>query len=159
MSAVAITEYIGGEFTAFENSFTPMLQIGICTKSQYQDTAKDFLSFALSEAVQGTDYYAGFPVNTACLEKLAAADRSDAEAETAIVTADGGQEIFQISAYSRETAERLLALCKGLDKPKKEDAKIREVLIESLGGYLSGTEDIEEVVTKIEAGLKMYLAE
>lgn len=159
MFAVAITEYIGGEFTAFENSFTPMMQIGICTKSSYQDTARDFLGFVLSEAVQGTDYYAGFPVNTACLEELAAADRSGVQAETTIETADGGEEIFQISTYSRETAGKLLELCKGLDKPQKEDAKIREVLIESLGGYLSGIESMEEAITKIEAGLKMYLAE
>lgn len=159
MFAVAITEYIKGDFTAFENSFTPMMQIGICTKSQYQDTAKDFLGFALSEAVQGTDYYSGFPVNTACLEKLAAADRSDIGAETTIETEDGGEEVFQILAYSQEIAGKLLDLCKALDKPAKEDEKIREVLIESLGDYLTGTETVEDAVTKIEAGLKMYLAE
>lgn len=159
MFDVAITDYIKGDFAAFESSFTPLLQIGICTKSKYQDTAKDFLSFALSEAVQGTDYYSGFPINTACLEKLAAADRSDKGAETTIETEDGGEEIFEILDYSQETAGKLLDLCKALVKPKKEDEKIREVLTESLGDYLSDAETVEDAIVKIEAGLKMYLAE
>ena len=40
-----------------------------------------------------------------------------------------------------------------------EDAKIREVLIEALGGYLEGSQSREDTVQKIEDGLKMYLAE
>lgn len=159
MFQVAITDYIKGDFTAFENCFIPMMQVGICTKSKYQDTAKDFISFALSEAVQGTDYFEGFPINTVCLEKLAAADRSDIAAETTIETEDGGEEVFLISDYSQETAGKLLALCKGLNQPVKEDAKIREVLTESLGDYLTGAETVEDAIVKIEAGLKMYLAE
>ena len=159
MFAVAITDYIKGEFTAFENSFTPMIQMGICAKSSHQDTAKDFLKFVLSEKVQGTDYYEGFPVNTSCLVALAAADRSDAAASTTITTEDGGEVEFNIMPYSRETAQKLLDICNGLNKPVVEDAKIREVMIESLGGYLSGSENVEEVLDKMEAGLKMYLAE
>lgn len=159
MFAVAITDYIRGGFTAFENSFTPMMQMGICSKSKYQDTAKDFVGFALSEAVQGTDYYEGFPVNRSCLEALAAADRSNIAAATTITTADGGEEEFNILPYSQETAQKLLDICNALDKPVKEDTKIREVLIDSLGGYLSGSENVETAVDKVEAGLKMYLAE
>ena len=66
---------------------------------------------------------------------------------------------FNIMPYSRETAQKLLDICNGLNKPVVEDAKIREVMIESLGGYLSGSENVEEVLDKMEAGLKMYLAE
>lgn len=159
MFAVAITDYIKGEFTAFENSYIPMIQMGICSKSKFQDTAKDFIGFVLSETVQGTDYYEGFPVNTSCLETLAAADRSDITACTTITTEDGGEEEFNIMPYSQETAQKLLDICNNLDKPVKEDAKIREVLIENLGGYLLHGESVEVTIDKMEAGLKMYLAE
>ena len=159
MFAVAITEYINGEFTAFENSFTPMVQMGICSKSKHQNTAKDFIEFVLSEKVQGTDYYEGFPVNTSCLKALAAADRSDAAAFTTITTEDGGEEDFNIMPYSQEIAQRLVNICNALDKPRKEDEKIREVLIENLGEYLTGMENVDVVIDKMEAGLKMYLAE
>lgn len=155
---MSIVNYIKGDFTAFDNSFIPSVQMGICAKSRYKDTAKDFLRFALSETIQDTDYYSGFPVRLSSLEKQSRADRSEAEAETAIMV-DGGYEVFQIKDYSEDIAERLVTLCKGLDKPVKEDSKIREVLIEALEGYLTGDQSKEETIQKIESGLKMYLAE
>ena len=159
MSGVAMTDYIKGDFTAFENSFTPLMETGISAKSKYQDIAKDFLKFALSDKVQDTDYYGGFPVNAGSLERQAAKDRSDFSAAISIETDDGGEEIFEIKPYKQETANKLVELCKSLDRPRQEDAKIREVLIGSLGDYLGGTGDLDEAVSKIEAGLKMYLAE
>lgn len=159
MYDIAITDYIKGEFTAFENSFEPVMEMGICTKSQHQDAAKDFLRFALSEAVQGTDSYEGFPVNRASLEKLAAMDRSEYEVVTSIVGDDGSAQMFEIKPYGQETAQKLVEICNTLDKPCRKDVKIREALIDALGGYLNGSSSLEETVDKIEADLKMYLAE
>lgn len=158
MFPIAIVDYIQGSFAAYENSFLPLLQTGICAKSRYQDTAMDFLRLALSESVQDKDHYLGFPVNLASLEKQAHEDRSESEAFTSI-EAEGGEVEFAIRQYSDETAEALLAICKALDKPAAEDAKIREVLIEALGAYLEGSQTNEATVQRIEDGLKMYLAE
>ncbi len=158
MFPMAIVDYIKGEFTAFESSFIPSVQTGICAKSPYIETAKDFLRFALSEEIQDTDYYSGFAVNLASLEKQAKQDRSEAEAETAIEV-DGGYEVFEVKCYPQETADKLMALCKTLNKPVMEDSKIREVLIETLEGYLNGKQSKEETIQAIEGGLKMYLAE
>jgi len=155
---MAIRDYIKGEFTAFEGCFIPSVQAGICTKSRYLDTAKDFLRYALSEEIQDTDYYSGFPVNYVSLEKQSLADRSEAEAETAIMV-DGASVEFKILDYPQETAEELLTLCRTLDKPVMEDRKVREVLIEALEGYLTGSQSKEETIEKVEGGLKMYLAE
>lgn len=155
---IAIKDYIQGNFTAFGHSFIPSLQTGIYAKSPYKDTAMDFLRFALTEGVQDTDYYKGFPVNSASLEKQSHQDRSEAEAYTTI-EAEGGEVEFAILDYSEETADKLTALCKSLDNPVKEDEKIREVLIESLDGYLKGSQTKEAAMQQIEDGLKMYLAE
>lgn len=159
MFPLAIADYIKGDFTAFENTFIPYVEMGVSSKSEYQDIAKDFIAFCLSEEVQGQDYYIGYPINAGCMEKLAEADRSDYAAETMIDIGDGASEIFQIGAYPPETAQKLVELCKGLDRPRQEDAKIREVLIEALPQYLQGTQSLEETLDKIEGGLKMYLAE
>ena len=156
---IAVRDYVGGDFTAFENAFIPMVQTGICTKSPYADTAKDFLGFALSQSIQDTDYYNGFPINRVSLEKQTHKDRKEAEAYTTIEVEGGGEAEFPILDYSDETAEEILSLCKSLDRPVMEDDKIREVLIESLEGYLNGTQSKEETIQKIEGGLKMYLAE
>ena len=159
MFDVAMTEYIKGEFTAFENQFIPSLETAVCTKSQKQETAKDFIRFALSEQIQDQDYYSGFPVNARSLEKLARRDRSDAEAVTSITGDDGGEVVFEIKDFSETTAQKLVEICETVNRPVKEDAKIREVLIDSLGAYLRGEGELEEALSEIEKGLNMYLAE
>lgn len=159
MFPMSMVDYIKGDFTAFENRFNPSMQMGICSKSQYTDTAKDFLKFALSQQVQDMDYYDSFPVNRESLKKLAAKDRSNFMAATMIESSDGGYIEFDSKAYPKETADRLAAICEGLERPIKEDSKIREVLIECLGAYLNGTQSKEDTIQKIEDGLKMYLAE
>lgn len=158
MAPLAIAAYIQGEFTAFGDCFTPISLMGICSKSKYMETAKDFLRYVLSEEIQGTDLYSGFPVNSAALEKQKTADRSQAEAETSIEV-DGGEINFVIKDFSPEAAEKLAAECRGLSGPIKEDGKIREVLIEFLGGYLEGTQSKEDTIQMVEEALKMYLAE
>jgi len=159
MFPMSMVKYIKGDFTAFENRFIPSMQMGICAKTQYQDTALDFLQFALSGQVQDSEYNNGFPVNRDSMKKQAAKDRSDVSAAIMIETDDGGYMEFDSEAYPQETADRLAALCGTLDRPVGEDEKIRQVLIECLGGYLDGTQAKEEVIQKIEDGLKMYLAE
>lgn len=159
MFDVAITDYIKGEFAAFENQFIPSLETAVCTKSQKQETAKDFIRFALSEQIQDQDYYSGFPVNARSLEKLTLRDRSDVEAVTTIEGDDGSEVMFEIKAFPEVTAQRLAEICKTVSRPVKEDAKIREVLIDSLGSYLRGQGSLEDAVSEIEKGLNMYLAE
>ena len=159
MFIVAMKEYIKGDFAAFENAFIPYAEVGISSKSEYQDVAKDFLAFCLSEEVQGRDYYIGYPVNAKSMETLGAADNSDIAAATSIEIDEGVQEMFNIDPVSPEMAQKLITICKGLDRPYKEDSKIREVLIETLPLYFQGTQSLEETLNKIEGGLRMYLAE
>lgn len=159
ITPLSMVEYSKGEYAAFENSFYPLMQLGICTKSQYVDTAKDFLRFALSEELQDMDLYDGFPVNRKSLEKQAAEDRSEYSGYVMMMADDGEYISYEMKPYSLEEGKRLAAVCEALDRPVREDAKIYEVLTECLGGYLDGTQSKEETIQKIEAGLKMYLAE
>lgn len=159
MTSMSMVDYIKGDFTAFENSFTPSVQTGICAKSQYLDTARDFLQFALSRQVQDYEYNRGFPVNSHSLKEQSQRDRSNSVIFTIIKDDNGGDLEFEGKPYSEETAERLVALCKTLDTPTKEDSKIRETLLECLEEYLKGTRSLEGTIGKIEDGLKMYLAE
>lgn len=157
MFPMAIVDYIKGDFAAYENCFLPMLQTGINVRSKYRDTALDFLKFALSQPVQETS--SGFPVNLPSLEKLAEADRSEVAAVTTIQTAGGGEEMFDIMPYSDEVAKRLVTFCRKLERPAREDAKIREELISALPGYLDGSRSLEQTLDSLEGGLRMYLAE
>ncbi|WP_251205297.1 ABC transporter substrate-binding protein [Acetatifactor aquisgranensis] len=158
MLPMSMADYIKGDFAAFENSFEPLVQAGICAKSQHIDTAKDFLRFALSEEIQDSEYN-GFPVNRNSMETQAAKDRSEFTMVTSLEAGDGDYIQFESKAYPKETADRLVAMCQALDKSVGEDAKICEVLTENLGGYLDGSRSKEDTIQKIEDSLKMYLAE
>lgn len=159
MLPISAANLVKGSYNCLENVFYPRLEIGINSKSKYQERAKDFLVFALSEAVQSSDYYEGFPVNTAALTALAGKDRRDAEACTTIEIGEGMQQEFIIESFSAEDANGLVEMCKKVSIRAKEDSQIRQVLIEALSAYLNGSKSLEETLDSVESGLKMYLAE
>lgn len=158
MTPYAVAELLNAKVVSMENAFYPKMVIGINSRSEHVETAKDFLRFALSEEVQSVDTYEGFPVNAQALETQAAADRSMAEAYTTY-DIDGSSAEFAIKSYSAETANQLMELCRTADLCLKEDTQIEISLTESLQAYLQGQATVEEAMDAVEGSLKMYLAE
>ena len=158
MTPYAVAELLNANVVSVENAFYPKMVIGINSRSEHVEIAKDFLRFALSEELQRVDTYEGFPVNAKALETQAAADRSMAEAYTTY-DIDGSTAEFAIKAYSEETANHLMELCKAATLCLKEDTQIETSLTESLQAYLNGQASVEEAMDAVEGSLKMYLAE
>ena len=158
MMPYAVAELLNANVVSMENAFYPKMVIGINSRSEHVETAKDFLRFALSEELQSVDTYEGFPVNAKALETQAAADRSKAEAYTTY-DIDGSTAEFAIKAYSEETANHLMELCRAATLCLKEDTQIETSLTESLQAYLNGQAGVEEAMDAVEGSLKMYLAE
>lgn len=158
MTPYAVAELLNANVVSVENAFYPKMVIGINSRSEHVEIAKDFLQFALSEELQSVDTYEGFPVNAKALETQAAADRSMAEAYTTY-DIDGSTAEFAIKAYSEETANHLMELCKAATLCLKEDTQIETSLTESLQAYLNGQASVEEAMDAVEGSLKMYLAE
>ena len=158
MTPYAVAELLNANVVSVENAFYPKMVIGINSRSEHVEIAKDFLRFALSEELQSVDTYEGFPVNAKALEAQAAADRSMAEAYTTY-DIDGSTAEFAIKAYSEETAKQLMDLCKTATLCLKEDTQIETSLTESLQAYLNGQASVEEAMDAVEGSLKMYLAE
>ena len=158
MMPYAVAELLNANVVSMENAFYPKMVLGINSRSEHVETAKEFLRFALSEELQSVDTYEGFPVNAKALETQAAADRSMAEAYTTY-DIDGSTAEFAIKAYSEETANHLMELCKAATLCLKEDTQIETSLTESLQAYLNGQASVEEAMDAVEGSLKMYLAE
>ena len=158
MMPYAVAELLNANVVSMENAFYPKMVIGINSRSEHVETAKDFLRFALSEELQSVDTYEGFPVNAKALEAQAAADRSMAEAYTTY-DIDGSTAEFAIKSYSEETANHLMELCRAATLCLKEDTQIETSLTESLQAYLNGQASVEEAMDAVEGSLKMYLAE
>ena len=158
MTPYAVAELLNANVVSVENAFYPKMVIGINSRSEHVEIAKDFLRFALSEELQSVDTYEGFPVNAKALETQAAADRSMAEAYTTY-DIDGSTAEFAIKSYSEETANHLMELCRAATLCLKEDTQIETSLTESLQAYLNGQASVEEAMDAVEGSLKMYLAE
>ena len=158
MMPYAVADLLNANVVSMENAFYPKMVLGINSRSEHVETAKDFLRFALSEELQSVDTYEGFPVNAKALETQAAADRSKAEAYTTY-DIDGSTAEFAIKAYSEETANHLMELCRAATLCLKEDTQIETSLTESLQAYLNGQASVEEAMDTVEGSLKMYLAE
>ena len=158
MMPYAVAELLNANVVSMENAFYPKMVLGINSRSEHVETAKDFLRFALSEELQSVDTYEGFPVNAKALETQAAADRSKAEAYTTY-DIDGSSVEFAIKSYSEETANHLMELCRAATLCLKEDTQIETSLTESLQAYLNGQASVEETMDAVEGSLKMYLAE
>lgn len=159
MLPVSAAKLVNGSLACFENAYIPEFEIGIYSQTKEAELAKEFLEFALSTQVQDTDFYDGFPINAVSLENQANKDRSEAEAYTTIFLGDGQSVGFEIRDFDDKQAEELLEMCRKLDKKVVEDKEVNEKLTDSVAGYLDGSRTLEETVDRVEAGLRMYLAE
>lgn len=159
MFAVSAANLVNGNFVPFGNAFFPKFETGINTKTEHLDTAKEFLAFMLSDDIQKHDFYEGFPVNSNALDALAVKDRSDAEAYTMIEMGDGTSAEFEIKSYDEKDAKRLTDACRSVTVRASMDNKVLEEISYNIPGYLDGSQSLEDTISKIEAGLQMYLAE
>lgn len=159
MLPIAAANLVKGDYKPFADSFFPKLQVGINSKSENVEVAKEFLAFLLSSEIQQQEYYEGFPINAKAMEYLAYLDRSDMSSYTTIEMADGIEEGFEISSFSEEDAKKLVDTCKKATKAAIIDEKVQSEITQAIAGYLDGSQTIEDTITKIEGGLKMYLAE
>ena len=158
MMPYAVAELLNANVVSMENAFYPKMVIGINSRSEHVETANEFLRVPQTHDFQSVDTTEGFPVNAKALEAQAAADRSMAEAYTTY-DIDGSSVEFAIKAYSEETANHLMELCKAANLCLKEDTQIETSLTESLQAYLNGQASVEEAMDAVEGSLKMYLAE
>lgn len=159
MDPLSAKKLVKGTSGSFENTFTPIAQAGINAKSEHVDIAREFIAFALSQKAQETDMYNGFPINAKALEIQKNQDRSDYGAVMTSDTGDGGYLEFTIEDYEAAEADRLLELCRNLDRPTMRDDKIEKEIILAMPAYLSGEKTVEETVSIIDDALRMYLAE
>lgn len=159
MLSIAVVNEVKGNYNSFENAYTPIGEIGINKETQYPEQAKDFLRYALSVQVQEGDFYDGFPVNEEALIKLAEKDRSNYEVYTMIQMPGGDVKDFTVGAQSKEDCDRIIELCRKLNKKVVDDTQINLVVSDVLPSYLDGSSSLEDTIDKIERGLNMYLAE
>lgn len=159
MFDLAIINLVKGDYTSFENAYIPTVEIGVNAKTKQADLAKEFAAFVMSREVQDGDFYDGFPVNKESLHMQVGLDRSDYAAYTTIEGADGQEIGLDIEPIKAPDADKLEAICESLSKKTMQDAKVLEELKKAVPDYLLGRQSLDDTISKIQDGVKIYLAE
>ncbi len=159
MTPLSILTDTQSSFENFEGTYQPAGELAILNDGPSMEAARAFLEFALSEKVQESDFRDGFPVNVQALEKQLDKDRSEYTGYAMI--SGGGDDVveFEILPVSRENGERLIEMCRSAQKEWVEDEQIEKVIGEALPAYLNGSATMEQTISTIQSGLRMYLAE
>lgn len=159
MFDLAIINLVKGNYTSFENAYIPTVEIGVNAGTKQADLAKEFAAFVMSREVQDGDFYDGFPVNKESLHMQVSLDRSDYAAYTTIEGADGQEIGLDIEPIKAPDADKLEAVCESLSKKTMQDAKVLEELKKAVPDYLLGRQSLDDTISKIQDGVKIYLAE
>lgn len=159
MFDLAIINLVKGDYTSFENAYIPTVEIGVNANTKQADLAKEFAAFVMSREVQDGDFYDGFPVNKESLHMQVSLDRSNYAAYTTIEGADGQEIGLDIEQIKAADADRLEAICDSLSKKTVKDAKVLEELEKAVPAYLLGRQSLDDTISKIQDGVKIYLAE
>lgn len=159
MMPLSMLEDTNSNFASFEGTFRPIGEIAVLKGSDAPEVAKDFLKYALSTEVQDSDFRDGFPINALALINQKDKDRSAYEGYAMFAYPNGDVIEFEIIAVSEKNADRLIEMCGNVDKRLVEDEQIEKVITEALPAYLNGSATLEQTVSTIESGLRMYLAE
>lgn len=159
MFDLAIINLVKGDYTSFENAYIPTVEIGVNANTKQADLAKEFAAFVMSREVQDGDFYDGFPVNKESLHMQVNLDRSNYAAYTTIEGADGQEIGLDIEQIKAADADRLEAICDSLSKKTVKDAKVLEELEKAVPAYLLGRQSLDDTISKIQDGVKIYLAE
>ena len=159
MFDLAIINLVKGDYTSFENAYIPTVEIGVNANTKQADLAKEFAAFVMSREVQDGDFYDGFPVNKESLHMQVSLDRSNYAAYTTIEGADGQEIGLDIEPIKAADADKLEAICDSLSKKTVKDAKVLEELEKAVPAYLLGRQSLDDTISKIQDGVKIYLAE
>lgn len=159
MFDLAIINLVKGDYTSFENAYIPTVEIGVNANTKQAELAKEFAAFVMSREVQDGDFYDGFPVNKESLHMQVSLDRSDYAAYTTIEGADGQEIGLDIESIKAADADRLETICESLSKKTMQDAKVLEELKKAVPDYLLGRQSLDDTISKIQDGVKIYLAE
>lgn len=159
MFDLAIINLVKGDYTSFENAYIPTVEIGVNANTKQADLAKEFAAFVMSREVQDGDFYDGFPVNKESLHMQVNLDRSNYAAYTTIEGADGQEIGLDIEQIKAADADRLETICESLSQKTMQDAKVLEELEKAVPAYLLGRQSLDDTISKIQDGVKIYLAE
>ena len=157
---LAMVKYLHGSFTSYENSYTPLVQVGINSSSKNKDICKEFIKTLLCEDLQNKEItYDGFPVNINSLKKWVNKEYDDFYCETDIETADGKTIPFVAGWPDKDQYEKIEQICLNADKECINDEVVANAIKKQSKEFFNGNITSDKAADNIIQELKMYLSE
>lgn len=150
----AVMREKGYPLQSVNHTFYPEERVAINRNSRQKETAERFVSFLLSEQIQGEDVEDGFPVTRAGVERWK-------QRQIVMSYGTGNWEGLMIYGdYPTESERKLLLdMIPDLDNPVVPDPTVLSIMAEESEGYFSGTQDLPAAVKAIISKVTLYRAE
>ena len=144
----------GYPLQSVNHTFYPEERVAINRNSRQKETAERFVTFLLSEQIQGEDVEDGFPVTRAGVERWK-------QRQIVMSYGTGNWEGLMIYGdYPTESERKLLLdMIPDLDNPVVPDPTVLSIMAEESEGYFSGTQDLPAAVKAIISKVTLYRAE
>ncbi|WMJ85711.1 ABC transporter substrate-binding protein [Anaerocolumna sp. MB42-C2] len=156
---LGIVDYAKGSFTVFENSFTPLNEIGINNAGKNKDLCKEFITLLLSEEVQKYDLYDGFSINRKALLLASKNDRSNDSASSDIENEDGSYSSIVFNPPTKQQIDQLVHYCSTVSVKAESNEQLVKVFKEQTKDFFLGKLTADETADNIIHKLKTYLNE
>jgi hypothetical protein len=153
-----VTHY-KGSYTSFENSYQPICELGIVSKSDQIELSKEFLRTVLSEDIQKNDLYDGFPINAKALITSSQEDRSMYSVGTSAINEDGSEEMLTFDALNQQQTEEVVAICSLVSNRISTDEHITSAIVEKAKDFFVGSMTAEAATDAIIEEMNIYLSE
>ena len=150
----AVMREKGYPLQSVNHTFYPEERVAINRNSRQKETAERFVTFLLSEQIQGDDVEDGFPVTRAGVERWK-------QRQIVMSYGTGNWEGLMIYGdYPTESERKLLLdMIPDLDNPVVPDPTVLSIMAEESEGYFSGTQDLPAAVKAIISKVTLYRAE
>lgn len=150
----AVMREKGYPLQSVNHTFYPEERVAINRNSRQKETAERFVSFLLSEQIQGEDVEDGFPVTRAGVERWK-------QRKIVMSYGTGSWDGLMIYGdYPTESERKLLLdMIPDLDNPVVPDPTVLSIMAEESEGYFSGTQDLPAAVKAIISKVTLYRAE
>ena len=150
----AVMREKGYPLQSVNHTFYPEERVAINRNSRQKETAERFVTFLLSEQIQGEDVEDGFPVTRAGVERWK-------QRQIVMSYGTGNWDGRMIDGdYPTESERKLLLdMIPDLDNPVVPDPTVLSIMAEESEGYFSGTQDLPAAVKAIISKVTLYRAE
>lgn len=141
--------------------YQPCNILAVNANTAYADMARKFIEFSLGNSAQKMSSGYFHPVALERFRNTARGEGMDVDPDglVAEISLEGEKESFKVYRPTEDEIDSLEQEIKGIDNVFTDDVILRNIVMEALQSYLSGSASLEDAVSSAENRINLYLGE